>query len=461
MRIRDIIGLLKEYIILGLITGVIFFIGYFIIYKKIMKGKKTFSKRKLLLYGVSICYMAIVFGAVFLSRGGMYGVANLHLFSSYKEGYHEMDMSLLRNNALNIMLFIPLGFLLPIYSDKFKKVYTAVPIGFLVTLAIEVIQYITKMGIFEVDDIFNNTFGTLIGYCIFMIFYNLIKKKNRKYIVGYIVPVIVAISVFLGMYIKYQNQELGNLAFEYNYKVNMKNVNVECKIDLPEKSENKTIYYTKVLTEAETRKIADTLFEKLGTEVSEDDIDLYDNTAIYYSKDRIYNTWIKYRGGTYSFTDFSQFNKKGEEKEDATKEEILEALNKLGVEIPENAEFKKDTKSYIFNVNMYIEENNLIDGTISCTYYKDGTIKNMQNNLLKYEKVSEKEIISPKDAYNQILEGKFRHVKYGYEKINSITVENFELKYVLDTKGYYVPAYVFKGKLNNEDTEIYIKAIKD
>jgi len=461
VRIRDIIGLLKEYIILGLIVGTIFFVGYFIIYKKIMKGKKTIDKRKMFLYAVSICYATIVFGAVFLSRGGMYGMANLHLFSSYKEGYHEMNISLLRNNALNIMLFVPLGFLLPLYSDKLKKIYKVVAIGFLVTLVIETVQYATKMGIFEIDDIFNNTFGTLIGYCIFMIFYNFINKKNRKYIIIYMIPAVVAVAVFFGMYIKYQNQELGNLSFEYNYKVNMKNANIECEIDLPENRANKTIYYTKILSKDKTKEIAEVLFEKLGTEVNEDDIDLYDNTAIYYSKDRRYNTWIKYRGGTYSFTDFSQFDKTNKEKEDATREEVLEALNKLGVELPEIAEFEKCEKSYKFLVNMYIQENSLIDGNIICSYYEDNTIKKMENNLLKYDKVKEKEIISPKEAYNQILEGKFRHVKYGYQKINSIVVENFELKYHLDTKGYYVPVYDFKVKLNDEATEIYVKAIKD
>lgn len=458
MRISDIISLLKEYIILGLIAGLIFFIGYFVIYKKIMKGTKNLSKGKFALYGISICYLAVVFGAVFLSRGSMYGIANLHLFSSYKEGYHEMDMSLLRNNALNIMLFIPFGFLLPLYSDKLKKIYKVVPIGFIVTLAIEIIQYITKMGIFEVDDIFNNTFGTLIGYCIFMIFYNLLKKKNRNYIFLYAIPIVTAVSIFLGMYINYQNQELGNLAFEYNYKVNMKNVDIECKIDLPENRENKIIYCTKILSENETRQIADKLFEKLETKVSEDDIDLYDNTAIYYSIGRNYNIWVKYRGGTYSFTDFSQFDNKV--KEDATKEEIVEALNKLGVEIPENAEFSKDEKSYNFSVNMYVEEDTLIDGNIACSYYEDNTIKNIQNNLIKYDKLKEKEIISPKEAYNQILEGKFRHVKYGYEKINNLIIEDFELEYYLDTKGFYVPVYNFKVKLNNEDIEIYIKALK-
>lgn len=161
MRISDIFSLLKEYIILGILAlifcGILFFIGYKLIYKKILKGEKTINKNKLILYGITICYAVIVLGAVFLSRSNNYGNINLHLFSSYKEAYNKMQISLFRNIILNILLFIPLGFLLPIYSDKLKKAYKIISIGFLLTLAIEIIQYITKIGIFEIDDILNNT----------------------------------------------------------------------------------------------------------------------------------------------------------------------------------------------------------------------------------------------------------------------------------------------------------------
>lgn len=102
-------------------------------------GLGTLSKKKVL-YAVSICYATIVLGAVFLNRNGLYGVSNLHLFSSYKEAYHKMEISLFRNIILNILLFVPLGFLLPMYSDKLKKIYKAVSIGFAITLAIEIIQ---------------------------------------------------------------------------------------------------------------------------------------------------------------------------------------------------------------------------------------------------------------------------------------------------------------------------------
>lgn len=193
MQMSNILDLLKSYLLLGItiimFAGIIFFIGYYLIYRKIINGKKIIGKKRLFLHAVMICYIVIIIGAVFLSRSaGIYGDINLHIFSSYKEAYHNMKESLFRNIILNILLFVPMGFLLPFYSDKLKRIYKVVPIGFFVTLFIEIIQYVLKLGIFEIDDIFNNTLGTLIGYCIFMTGYHLKNKTYKIYTMFYLLP---------------------------------------------------------------------------------------------------------------------------------------------------------------------------------------------------------------------------------------------------------------------------------
>lgn len=464
MRISEIVKLLKEYIVLGIVAiiffGLLFFIGYKIIYKKILKGKKIISRKNMLLYGISICYAIIVFGAVFLSRGGgYYGVANFHLFNSYREAYHKMEISLFRNIILNILLFMPLGFLLPIYSKKLRKIYKIVLIGLFVTLLIETIQYITKIGIFEIDDIFDNTIGVLIGYCIYMILNNLKTKQNRKYIFGYIIPVIAVIWIFVGIYIKYQKQELGNLPFEYNYKINMKNINIESKAKFSNEHSNKEIYYVKTLTEEDARKLAENMFKKLGETIDEKYTNIYENTAIYHSNN--YGLWITYKGGNYSYTDYSKMTQDDEEtdiKTGATREEVEIALQKIGIKLPQNAKFEEKDNGYVFSVDMELEEDYLTDGNITCSYSKDGTIKRMQNNLVRYEKVKDKEIISEEEAYRQIKEGKFQY--FDDEKIASIEIDDVKLKYALDSKGYYVPIYVFDTKINNQETLLQIRAVK-
>ena len=59
--------------------------------------------------------------------------------------------------TLNILLFIPLGFLL---GDKGWK---AVLFGFLLSASIEFIQYIAVLGYCEADDVLNNTIGCGLG----------------------------------------------------------------------------------------------------------------------------------------------------------------------------------------------------------------------------------------------------------------------------------------------------------
>ena len=245
MDTMAILELLKDYIILGfkilIPISIIFFIAYGIIYKKIMKGTKRIKKRQLLLYALSIGYVVIIIGAPFLSRFQDSITYNegfhFSLFSYYREAYHHIDANMIkdtlfRNLILNIMLFIPVGFLIPFYSDKLKKMYRVVLIGFLATVTIELTQHFNDYGVFEIDDVFNNTLGTLLGYCCFMIFYRIKNKESWKKIIGYITPFILTVGAFIGIYITYQVQEFGNFTFEHNYKINMNNVNVQSEIEL-------------------------------------------------------------------------------------------------------------------------------------------------------------------------------------------------------------------------------------
>lgn len=66
---------------------------------------------------------------------------------------------------LNIILFIPFGFLFPIIQPKLSK--ATIAYGVLFSLAIEIMQYITGRGLADIDDLINNTLGAAIGYLIY------------------------------------------------------------------------------------------------------------------------------------------------------------------------------------------------------------------------------------------------------------------------------------------------------
>lgn len=56
---------------------------------------------------------------------------------------------------MNILLFIPLGFLIGGWKG--------VAFGFALSCSIEVIQYFGRLGFCELDDVLNNTIGTCVG----------------------------------------------------------------------------------------------------------------------------------------------------------------------------------------------------------------------------------------------------------------------------------------------------------
>lgn len=71
----------------------------------------------------------------------------------------------IRNNLIgNILLFIPLGLLLPFAYAGGKKWYKTVLIGFPISLLVETLQLITGRGYFDVDDIALNVIGTAVGW---------------------------------------------------------------------------------------------------------------------------------------------------------------------------------------------------------------------------------------------------------------------------------------------------------
>ena len=484
MPTNDILWLLRNYIILALKVVIpiliIFLIGYFLVYKKLLKGTKTIKKTQILLYSVSICYVVIVIGATFFSRmpSDTYNDRmNLNLFSSYVEAYHDIGVVLLnnvllRNLILNIMLFIPLGFLLPMYSDKLKKMYIVVPIGLLATLTIEFTQHFNKYGTFEIDDALNNTIGTLLGYCIFMIFYGLKNKENWKKIIGYTIPIIATIGVFAGMLIGHHTQEFGNFDFENNYTVDMSNVKVQSEIEYSNQKNKKQVYKTKILTRDEAREIALNVFEKMGKE-NDNSLEVEQENLVRFKPIRKNleefdaALVVYYVGGKYGCSDSSyvyvgengavQFMDK---INNANREEVEAELKRYGINVPANAVFSYDKKrgQYLFTMDMIVQDNKLIDGEIRCDYYIDKTIKYFENNIVTYDIVGEKEIISEQEAFQQILDGEFKG--FTVDEIKSVNVKGIELEYQTDSKGYYVPVYKFEVLLNGNKNTIYIKAIK-
>ena len=73
---------------------------------------------------------------------------------------------MLKEDILNIVLLLPLGGLLPFVFDKKIRWWQGLLCGIVVSLGIEILQLVLKRGLFEFDDIMNNSIGCMLG-CMF------------------------------------------------------------------------------------------------------------------------------------------------------------------------------------------------------------------------------------------------------------------------------------------------------
>lgn len=106
------------------------------------------------------------------------------------------DKGLTLNVWGNILMFIPLG----LYAANFLKKFNFwkalwVVIG--ASLGIEVLQYIFKRGVSDIDDLLLNTIGGLNGIYIYLIFKTMFKSKERVHSAISVLSLVIGIPVFL------------------------------------------------------------------------------------------------------------------------------------------------------------------------------------------------------------------------------------------------------------------------
>jgi len=91
----------------------------------------------------------------------------------------NVSETVVRNNLIgNFLLFLPMGYFLPIITKARNFLLIEIKVLILIVL-VEVIQLITGLGSFDIDDIILNLTGSIIGYVIFSITNKFIKKTDR------------------------------------------------------------------------------------------------------------------------------------------------------------------------------------------------------------------------------------------------------------------------------------------
>lgn len=178
------ISIVMDYLVLAaavaLVIPLLYMVGYGMIYQGLCKGKKALSWKNVVWAMLLFCYIVVLCGATLMGRANVFQQREIRgLFASYREAWTYFQLNSWQNLLINILLFVPMGFLLPLGIRKLRAGWKTCLTGFCISLAIELVQLFACIGVFECDDLLNNTLGTLIGYGVFAVFWKFLNKKKN------------------------------------------------------------------------------------------------------------------------------------------------------------------------------------------------------------------------------------------------------------------------------------------
>ena len=95
----------------------------------------------------------------------------------FKDNFMGLSNSLY-NVLGNVLLFIPLGFGIPLLFKNHNKLGKITFYGFAASLSIESLQYLTRTNFTDIDDVIFNTFGAILGFIIYNVFILIIERTK-------------------------------------------------------------------------------------------------------------------------------------------------------------------------------------------------------------------------------------------------------------------------------------------
>lgn len=152
-----------------------------------MKGKEKYHFLLVLCF---IVYIGVLFYYTILSEA--YGRTEVHLEYRYNLKLFDtillyvkyknlLGMKAVIINLLgNVAAFMPFGFCVPLMKKKPVGALLILLLSFDLSLLIEVMQLIFKVGTFDVDDLFLNTIGGLAGYICLRLGQKLVQRISKR-----------------------------------------------------------------------------------------------------------------------------------------------------------------------------------------------------------------------------------------------------------------------------------------
>ena len=447
--LRYVLWELRRYFVLGLLAGV-FALGILAILRFLHKRKypegKAFPWKRVLLIMVFAGYLALIFFVTNFRASHLNREVNLHLFRAWREALHNFSQQRWLNVVLNIAMFVPFGFLLPLLDRKFHRWNVTIPLGFLASMGIEILQFVFARGIFDVDDLFCNTLGGVIGFFCGMVLLSFrnVKGRRLKPVLAYSSLTLLSLCAIGSVFMLYQLREFGYLPEASAYTVNTRGTQWKLVCQLPETVDTAAVYRTQSRTLEECDAFAAAFKKIIPTEF--EDISYYEEAAYYMDHgngDGAHFLFVNYLDQGYEYTAIYEDEPVWAEADRAT---VLKALEKYPLLIPEAADFAAEGEGWhSFSISRFAEGDVVYDGVLRVRYGEDGLIREIENQLLAYTCYRNAEVITPELALERLKNGKFNDEGYfEHKKPAEVSVLSCVMEYRVDTKGFYQPVYVFE-----------------
>lgn len=157
-------------------TAVVLVPVMFILYDTCLKQCSQGKRLKLLCFAFYLSAVCSVTGVPSMNSLVIDLRCNLIPFIDIVNG----PMGYVKNTVLNIVLFVPFGFFLPVLWERryssLKKVFLT---GLGASTGIEILQIFTHR-LTDVDDLITNTVGAVLGYCLAKMYMNRRQKKGLE-----------------------------------------------------------------------------------------------------------------------------------------------------------------------------------------------------------------------------------------------------------------------------------------
>jgi len=167
---------------------------FWIFFRVVLATKQTSYKTELLFLvfvAYIVCVLIITLYPLAITREKIPGVKGINFkpfVNTIKEfSYHSASgRSLLTSHTFenilgNILLFLPLGILLPLLSVNLNSFWKIFLVAFFFSSSIEVLQWFSRqVGIYrsvDIDDVILNVMGSVVGFLILKLIY---KKTNGR-----------------------------------------------------------------------------------------------------------------------------------------------------------------------------------------------------------------------------------------------------------------------------------------